>query len=66
VPARTGLELDLTLTSRCVACQAERPAEGKRILSTRDERGTTFIVQSETPCEHCGERRIRVEFRVEG
>jgi len=66
VPARTGIELDLTLTSRCVTCKADRAAEGRRILSTKGEHGTTFVIASETPCEHCGERRIRVEFRVEG
>ncbi len=64
MPARTGIELSFNLSSRCVRCKAERKAEGKRILSSKGDSGTTFVIESPTPCEHCGERRIKVSFAI--
>lgn len=63
LPGVTGFTLDFDTASRCVKCGADRPAEGRRIVSEKSERGVTFVVRSETPCE-CGERRIKVSFRV--
>jgi hypothetical protein len=57
----TSFEIVPRLDSHCVRCGRDREPEGEAIL----HEGTTFFIQTDTPCE-CGENRVKVGFRVEG
>lgn len=56
----TGITLELDIEARCFGCGAERELEGDLIASG----ARTVVAEAPTPCEDCGERRVKVTFEV--
>ena len=50
----------------CVACKAVRriPRDGKAIMHSTTDTGSTYIIRDAEPCG-CGEARVWVQFDVE-
>lgn len=56
----SGISIELDIDAQCVGCGAERERAGRLIA----EGDGTVIVEAPTPCEACGERRVRVTVDV--